>query len=119
MSSVDKPISISKPHGIKFKSKGKSRNSKVSVGGTSSVSFCNNFNPNIQIVIPSTKHVKQISRVKVQTVHGKRSAFVLGKTNSRKKGSSRNSYSVSSKYSHEGGTRHSTFSNIAYNCPKF
>lgn len=116
--SSEKPTLFKVP-GLKLKTKSNSRNNKMSVDGTSSVSFWNNFNPNIQIVIPSTKHVKSISRANAQTMNGRKHKLVLGKGGSRKKASSRNSYSTSSKYSWDGLQRHSTFTNVPYNCSKF
>ncbi|CAI2364381.1 unnamed protein product [Moneuplotes crassus] len=119
MSSVERSTGVSKNSGLKLKTKGNSRNNKVSVDGASSMSFCNNFNPNIQIVIPSTKHIKNISRVNAHTMNGKKQGMVIGRDMSRKKGSSRNSYSASSKYSCDGLQRQSTFTNVPYNCSKF
>ncbi|CAI2364613.1 unnamed protein product [Moneuplotes crassus] len=115
----EKSVNFLKNPSLKLKTKSNSRNNKASIDGTSSVSFCNNFNPNIQIVIPSTKHVKSISRANAQTTNGRKQKLVLGKGVSRKKSSSRNSYSVSSKYSCDGLQRHSTFTNVPYNCSNF
>jgi len=115
ISSVDKPVNIS-TRVQKTKTFKKSRNSKVFLDKNSSVSFCNNFNPNIQIVIPSTKHLKNSNKLNIQTVSGmKKSSLIrLGKQVGRKKSSSRNSWNLSSKYSGDRLQRHSTFMNVPY-----